>query len=131
MRSCLPRLLCLHPLLPIIVQGQRAHIRVAQCACADAIDAHDQAAGRVGAGDACVGLHPIRRVIATLFGGQQRDRRLKRVEAEVGAVGQRELAAADVDEVANGHRTGAIALDGFHHQVKIVEVELVVAQGER
>jgi len=55
-----------------------ADIVVAQPPCADAVDAHDQAAGWVGAGHARVGLHPVGRVVLALLGRQQRDGRLER-----------------------------------------------------
>jgi hypothetical protein len=66
---------------------------VVERAPTDAVDPHDEAAGRVGTRHARIGLHPIRRVILALLGRHERDCRLKRVEAEVRAGGERDLAA--------------------------------------
>src|SRR4051794_4190302 len=60
-----------------------ANIVVAQPSLAHAVDPHDQAAGRVGAGHARVGLHPVGWMVLALLGRQERNRRLQRVQAEI------------------------------------------------
>ena len=93
---------------------------------ADAVDTHDQPAGRVGAGDAGVGLHPIRRMVVPLLSREQRQRRLHGIDAKVLAVGQRELAPAQVKAVAHSHVTGAVALNGLDDHGEVVQFEVIL-----
>jgi hypothetical protein len=108
---------------------RRADLVVVQLAAGNAVDAHDEATGRVRAGDAAVGLHPVGGVVAALFGGQQGQGRLERVDAEILAFGQRELAAAQIETVAHRHVTGTIAFDGFHGNLEVVEFKMGVVPG--
>jgi hypothetical protein len=61
----------------------RAYVIMVQCAAANAVDAHGQAAGWVGADHAAVGLHPIGGVVESLFGWQEWNGRLERIEAKI------------------------------------------------
>lgn len=96
-----------------------------QGAFTHAVNPHNQAAGRVGADDATVGLHPVGRVIEALFGGQKRQRRLQGIETEVFAGGQRKFAATQVETVTHRHTTGAMAVDPLDADGEIVQLELI------
>ena len=60
----------------LLLPRNRAYVVVAQGTRAHPLDAHNQAAGWVGAGDARVSLHSVGGMVAALFSWQQWDSRL-------------------------------------------------------
>jgi len=105
--------------------GDRAHVIMAQGARAGAINAHDQAAGGIGADGAAVGFHPIGRMIVPLLGRQQGNHRLQRIETKIGIGGQGNFATAQLKAVADAHGTGAVALDFLDDNGEIVKLKLI------
>lgn len=103
-----------------LLPRDRANIVVAQCARGYAVDPHDQAACRVWTGYPRIRLHPICRMVLALFGWQQWDGCLQRIEAKIGPIGQAKLAAAHKNLVAYVHRTGAVAFNPFDHDLKVI-----------
>src|SRR5215472_15042071 len=70
-----------------------ADVRVVQRTPLHALDDHDHAAQGVGADNPRVGTHPIVGMGGSLFGRQQRNGGLERVQAEPATIRQPELAA--------------------------------------
>src|SRR5688572_1454324 len=97
-----------------LIPGDRADVVMPQPSAADPVDPHDQSTGGIGADDPSVGLHPVGRMVPALLGRQQGDSRLQGEETEAGAIGHRELAAAEIEAIPNRHIAGAVSLDRLH-----------------
>ncbi len=109
-----------------------AHVRSCggQRAAADALDPHDQPLVRVGAADQAVLLEPVPGGQLALLGGQQRQHRLQRVEAEVAALGDPQLARlGELEVVADGHPADRAALDPLDRHPQVVQLGPVLAHG--
>src|SRR5437868_15022174 len=91
-----------------------------------AVDAHERAAERVRTTDARVGCHPVIRLERSLFGRQQRQRRLERVHAEAATGRQRQLAAVDLEVVPDGVLTCALAADLLDADAQVKQLETIV-----
>lgn len=102
-----------------------AHVIVLQDAAAGALDAHNEATGGIGADDAGVGFHPVGGMVAALFGGEEGNGGLQGIEAEVGAIGQRNFAAAHVKLSPDGHIAGAVTLNFFYHDGQVIEFKFI------
>src|SRR5205807_3783833 len=91
-----------------------------------AVDAHERAAEWVRTSDARVGRHPVIRLERSLFGWQQRQRRLDRVHAEAATGRQSQLAAMDLEVVADGVLACALAADLLDADAQVEQLETIV-----
>jgi hypothetical protein len=66
-----------------------------------ALDKHDYTTERIWTHHACIGAHPIIWMRDPLLGWQQRNRGLQRVQAEALTWWEMELAALQLEQVAN------------------------------
>ena len=107
-------------------EGDGAGVGMSQLAASDAVDAHDYTTERIGANHSGVRAHPIHSLERALFGGEQWQCGLQRVDTEGLAGGQAELAAVELEGVADGVTTRARATNFFDDYFQVVQLKGVV-----